>query len=108
MLILNKATIATDDAAAELALDNLADNGRYRVVHTGDTLTVSARNEQGRWTRVDFLRRASRIDPKGRGKGSTWSFQGISDKLVSQNLLPPEDAVISFSVEGQDGCPTCH
>lgn len=106
MLILNRATITTDDQACELALDNLADNGAYRVVHTGDTLTVSSLNDKGRWTRVDHLTKASRIDPKGRG--NVWSFQGVSENLVSHNRLSPEDAVVSFSVEGQDGCPTCH
>lgn len=106
MLILNRATISTEDAATELALDNLVDNGSYRVVHTGDTLTVQALNENGRWSQVDHLTRATRIDPKGRG--NVWAFQGVSGNLISQNKLLPEDAVVSFSVEGEDGCPTCH
>lgn len=106
MLILQQATITTEDPAAELALDNLEGNGRFRVVHTGTDLSVSRINELGRWTRVDYLTAATRVDPKG--AGNTWAFQGISGKLREVNRLTPQDAVISFSVTGEDGCPTCH
>lgn len=106
MLIIQQASISTDDPAAELALDNLEGNGNFRVVHTGTNLTVSLRNELGRWTRVDYFTAATRVDPKGTGK--TWAFQGVSDKLREVNRLTPEDAVVSFSVTGEDGCPTCH
>lgn len=106
MLIIQEATIETDDPAAELALDNLEGNGNFRVVHTGTDLSVSLLNENRRWTRVDYFTQASRVNPKG--GGNTWSFQGTSAKLREENRLAAEDAVVSFSVTGIDGCPTCH
>lgn len=106
MLILTDVKIETDDKGAEVAfqLDEL--NGRYRLVHHGDDLTLQAKETTGRWRVVDRLTQVTKTDPKGRQGG--YFFEGTSTMLVSKVGLVPDDARVSFSARGEDDCPTCH
>ena len=106
MLILTDVTIETEDAGAELAfdIDNL--NGRYRLVHNGDDLTLQAKIDTGRWKVVDRLTGVNKVDPRGPKGG--YQFEGTSTVLVAENHLHPEDARVAFTAKGEDDCPTCH
>lgn len=107
MLILTQATIDAKDPGADIAFNGLEGNGEFRITHDGDCLTVTLKDERGRFSRVDRLTRATRVDPKGK-TGGTWAFSGVSDKLIHEARLSPEEAAISFTAKGKDGCPTCH
>lgn len=107
MLILTEATITTEDPGAEIAFNGMEGNGKFRITHDGDCLTVTLRDGRGRYSRVDRITHATRVDPKGKG-ANVWAFAGISDKLISEARLSPEEAAISFTAKGTDGCPTCH
>lgn len=106
MLILTGVTIDTEDEGAQLALDTDTLNGRYRIVHNGDDLTVQAKEDSGRWKVVDRLTNVNKTDPRGPHGG--YQFEGTSSVLVAENGLHPDDARVAFTAKGEDDCPTCH
>lgn len=106
MLILTDVHIDTDDAGAQLAFDIDTLNGRYRLVHNGDDLTIQAKETNGRWKVVDRLTSVNKTDPRGPKGG--YAFEGTSSVLVSENGLHPDDARVAFTAKGDDDCPTCH
>lgn len=106
MLILTGVTIDTEDEGAQLAFDTDTFNGRYRIVHNGDDLTVQAKEDSGRWQVVDRLTNVNKTDPRGPKGG--YQFEGTSSVLVTENGLHPDDARVAFTAKGEDDCPTCH
>jgi hypothetical protein len=104
MEILNNATITPSDDGAALALEAEEDNGHYRITYYGDNLVITLRDDRGRYSRVDRLVDASRTVLKN----GEVSFEGQSEKLITQVGVPPENARVSFKAKGQDGCASCH
>jgi hypothetical protein len=106
MLILTKATITPEGDGAALALQDEENNGRYRVVHSGASVTISVRDEKGRHRRVDQIINAEVSGPKGRDQ--SYTVEGISTNLVDVVKLNYDESRVTFGVHGQDGCPSCH
>lgn len=106
MLKIIQASLMCDDPAADVAFGDIDEMvGRFQVIQTGDTVSVSVRLDNGKYQRVDQLTSATHTDPKP-GRGG-WTFTGISQALLETGIKR-EDAMITFTVEGKDGCPTCH
>lgn len=105
MDILTESTITVTDEGAEMALEGLDHQGRYRITWVGDEATISWRTTTGKHERVDRITNIAVTDGKKDGEKT---FTGISEKLVDRVRLSPDEAVIMFSVSGTDGCPTCH
>lgn len=106
MLKIIQASLMSDDPAADVAFPGYDEHdGAFQVIQTGNTVSVNVRQPDGRFRRVDQLLDASRVDPKA-GKGG-WTFTGRSTNLLDTGVSP-EDATVTFSVEGRDGCPSCH
>lgn len=105
MLILTKCTVTAEepDAAGLLGDIDARHQGDLRLVHTGNTVTISAK-DQGRRRAVDQLTRASVSETRGGG----YQVEGISHFLTNVINLHPDDARISLHVTGTDGCVACH
>jgi hypothetical protein len=104
MEIMTKATITPTDDGAALALDDESNNGHYRITFYGDNLTITVRDDKGRYSRVDRLTDATRTVLKN----GEVSFEGFSSRLTDEVGVPRESARVSFKAKGEDGCTTCH
>lgn len=103
MIILTKATITSDDSAAETVLGLDENNGQFRVTHNGDQVTITKQDRHGRYARVDTLIEATSTAPKKGSKGSH-VFEGLSLSLMQEMGLHPDDARLVINVAGTEGC----
>lgn len=106
MLMIQQATIQSDDTGASVAIPCLGsgeNQGHYRLVHNGDAATIMVHIPGQRAARLDRLTGAVATAGK---KGGTWVIEGTSETLV-EHFGPGEESRIKFVVDGVDECPTC-